>query len=219
MPRQADHDQRRHQIAEAVWRLAARRGLEDVTLRQVAAEAGVSVRLIQYYFGSRDALLLKALEILNHDAQLRARARVEALDDANTPRGVVRGVLMEMLPMDEERRTRHLVHVAYFVRFLWDENLAPIAAEAPPELERLLADLITWGQREGQVPADLDPLPEAEILLATADGLQTTVLLRQRTPEQALALLDRQLDRLFSAAPAPTRTPAPTPTPESPEAP
>ncbi|MEV0282378.1 TetR/AcrR family transcriptional regulator [Streptomyces sp. NPDC050610] len=199
MPRQADHDQRRHQIAEAVWRLAARRGLEDVTLRQVAAEAGVSVRLIQYYFGSRDALLLTALEILNSDAEVRGRARVEALGDANTPRGAVRGVLMEMLPLDEERRTRHLVYVAYFVRFLWDENLAAIAADAPPELERLLADLIAWGQREGQVPAGLDPLPEAEILLATADGLQTGVLLGQRTPEQALALLDRQLDRLFTA--------------------
>ncbi|MEV0261536.1 TetR/AcrR family transcriptional regulator [Streptomyces sp. NPDC050617] len=198
MPRQADHDQRRRQIAEAVWRLAARRGLEDVTLRQVAAEAGVSVRLVQYYFGSRDGLLLTALEILNSDAERRGRERVEALADANTPRGAVRGVLMEMLPLDEERRTRHLVYVAYFVRFLWDENLAAVAADAPPELERLLADLLAWGQREGQVPADLDPLPEAEILLATADGLQTGVLLGQRTPEQALALLDRQIDRLFS---------------------
>ncbi len=188
--------------------MAARRGLEDVTLRQVAAEAGVSVRLIQYYFGTRDALLLTALEILNSDAEIRARARVEALDDANTPRGVVRGVLMEMLPLDEERRTRHLVYVAYFVRFLWDEKLAAIAADAPPELERLLADLIAWGQREGQVPAGLDPTPEAELLLATADGLQSTVLLGQRTPEQALALLDHQLDRLFSGPPAPESPPA-----------
>ncbi|MFE7119220.1 TetR/AcrR family transcriptional regulator [Streptomyces sp. NPDC057654] len=197
MPRQADHDQRRRQIAEAVWRLAARRGLEDVTLRQVAAEAGVSVRLVQYYFGSRDGLLLTALEILNSDAERRGRARIEALGDADTPRGAVRGVLMEMLPLDEERRTRHLVYVAYFVRFLWDAKLAAIAADAPPELERLLADLLAWGQAEGQVPADLDPFPEAELLLATADGLQTGVLLGQRTPEQALALLDRQLDRLF----------------------
>jgi hypothetical protein len=39
MPRQVDHDLRRRQIAEAVWRLAARGGLENVTLRQVAAEA------------------------------------------------------------------------------------------------------------------------------------------------------------------------------------
>jgi hypothetical protein len=48
VPRFADHDQRRRQIAEAVWRPAAPRGLEDVTLWQVAAEAGVSMRLVQY---------------------------------------------------------------------------------------------------------------------------------------------------------------------------
>lgn len=35
-------------------------GLERVTMRQVAAEAGVSTRLLQYYFGTREALLAGA---------------------------------------------------------------------------------------------------------------------------------------------------------------
>ncbi|MCD9143431.1 TetR/AcrR family transcriptional regulator [Streptomyces albireticuli] len=197
MPRQADHDQRRRQIAEAVWRLASRSGLEDVTLRQVAAEAGVSVRLVQYYFGNRDGLLLTSLEILNADAERRAKERVEAAEEAPTSRGTVRGVLLELLPLDEERRTRQLVYVAYFVRFLNDEKLGAVARDAPPELERLVAGLIAWGQERGEVPADLDPRPEAELLLAATDGLQTSVLLGQRTPEEAVALVDHQLNRLF----------------------
>ncbi|ARZ70945.1 TetR/AcrR family transcriptional regulator [Streptomyces sp. HU2014] len=200
MPRQADHDQRRRQIAEAVWRLASRSGLEDVTLRQVAAEAGVSVRLVQYYFGNRDGLLLTSLEILNADAERRAKERVEAAAEPPTSRGTVRGVLLELLPLDEERRTRHLVYVAYFVRFLNDENLAAVARDAPPALERLVAGLIAWGQERGEVPADLDPRPEAELLLAATDGLQTSVLLGQRTPEEAVALVDHQLNRLFVGA-------------------
>lgn len=203
MPRQADHDQRRRQIAEAVWRLASRSGLEDVTLRQVAAEAGVSVRLVQYYFGNRDGLLLTSLEILNADAERRAKERVEASEETPTSRGTVRGVLLEMLPLDEERRTRQLVYVAYFVRFLNDENLAAVARDAPPELERLVAGLIAWGQERGEVPADLDPRPEAELLLAATDGLQTSVLLGQRTPEEAVALVDHQLNRLFIAVEPP----------------
>ncbi|UNO42377.1 TetR/AcrR family transcriptional regulator [Streptomyces sp. MST-110588] len=197
MPRQADHDQRRRQIAEAVWRLACRRGLEDVTLRQVAAEAEVSVRLVQYYFGNRDGLLLTSLEILNADAGKQARERIEAAEDEPTPYTLVRGVLLEMLPLDEERRTRHLVYAAYFVRFLTDENLAAVARDAPPEMERLVAGLIVQGQEAGQVPPEIDPEPEAELLLAAAEGLQTGVLLGQRTPEQAVALLDHQLDRVF----------------------
>jgi AcrR family transcriptional regulator len=198
MPRQVDHNQRRRQIAEAVWRLATRGGLETVTLRQVAAEAGVPPRQLQYYFGARDQLLLGALEILNTDAEQRALERLSALGEAPDPRAVVRGVLLEMLPLDEERRNRHLVHAAYFLRFLTEPALAAVARDAAPSLDGLLATLLAQAQESGQVPADLDTAAEAAFLVAGAEGLQTTVLLGQRTPEQAVTLIDRQLDRVFT---------------------
>src|SRR3954471_3719079 len=118
MPRQVDHDVRRLHIAQAVWRLATKGGLEQVTLRRVAAEAGVSARLLQYYFGTRAQLLLGALEILNTEAERRARERLEVSGEAPSPRAVVRAVLLELLPLDEERRNRQLVYAAYFVRLL-----------------------------------------------------------------------------------------------------
>jgi AcrR family transcriptional regulator len=198
MPRQVDHNQRRRQIAEAVWRLATRGGLETVTLRQVAAEAGVPPRQLQYYFGARDKLLLGALEILNADAEQRAIERLSALGEAPDIRAVVRGVLLEMLPLDEERRNRHLVYAAYFLRFLTEPALAAVARDAAPPLDGLLATLLAQAQESGQVPADLDTTAEAAFLAAGADGLQTTVLLGQRTPEQAIALIDQQLDRVFT---------------------
>ncbi|MBG0822504.1 TetR family transcriptional regulator C-terminal domain-containing protein [Planomonospora sp. ID91781] len=201
MPRQVDHDQRRRQIAEAVWRLAVRGGLEDVTLRQVAAEAEVSVRLLQYYFGTRDQLLLGALEILNADSEQRARERLAALGETPGMRALVRGVLLELLPLDEERRTRHLVYIAYFIPFLVNPTLAEVARDAPHALEDLVAGLITQGQELGQVPRTIDAAAEAAFLVAGADGIQTTVLLGQRTPEDAVALIDHQLARIFTATP------------------
>ncbi|MET8336608.1 TetR/AcrR family transcriptional regulator [Streptosporangium canum] len=199
MPRQVDHDQRRRQIAEAVWRLATRGGLEDVTLRQVAAEAGVSARLLQYYFGTRDQLLLGALEILNDDAEQRARERLAMLGEAPGMHAVVRGVLLELLPLDAERRNRHLVYAAYFVRFLADPALAKVARDAPHALENLVAGLIARGQELGQASRDIDAAAEAAFLVAGADGIQATVLLGQRTPEEAVALVDHQLARVFTA--------------------
>ncbi|GGP44025.1 TetR/AcrR family transcriptional regulator [Saccharothrix coeruleofusca] len=198
MPRQVDHELRRRQIAQAVWRLAARGGLEGVTLRQVAAEAEVSARLLQYYFGTRDQLLLGALELLNTDAERRARERLEALGEEPSARALVRGVLLELLPLDEERRNRHVVHAAYFVRFLVEPALAAVARNSPPALENLVAGLIVRGQRLGEVPESVDAPAEAAFLVAGAEGLQTGVLLGQRAPERAVALLDRQLDRVFS---------------------
>lgn len=51
-PKRVDHEQRRRQIGEALLRVASTRGLQSATMREVAAEAGVSLRLVQYYFHS-----------------------------------------------------------------------------------------------------------------------------------------------------------------------
>ncbi|MEV6494702.1 TetR/AcrR family transcriptional regulator [Actinoplanes sp. NPDC051633] len=198
MPRQVDHDERRHQIAEAVWRLAARRGLEDVTLRQVAAEAGVSARLLQYYFGTREQLLLGALEVLNADSERRAGERLAHLGDDPDPRDVLRGILLELLPLDEERRRTHIVHAAYFVRFLTDESLGAALRDAPHALEELVATMIRHGQALGRVEPALDAAGEAAFLVAGAHGLQSQVLLGQYTPRQAVDLVDQQIGRIFA---------------------
>jgi AcrR family transcriptional regulator len=213
MPRRVDHEQRRRQIAEAVWRLAAQGGLEDVTLRQVAAEAQVSPRLLQYYFGTRNQLLLGALEILHAHAGERARQRIEQLGESPGMRAIVRGVLLEMLPLDEDRRNWHLVHVAYFVRFLADPDLAATVRDAPRALDNLIADLIRRGQELGQARPDVDASAEAAFLVAGAEGLQAGVLLGQRTPERAVELVDHQLGRIFTvsvAASASSSTSAPS---------
>jgi AcrR family transcriptional regulator len=196
VPKRVDHEQRRRHIAAAVWRLASTNGLEDVTLRKVAAEAEVSMRLVQYYFGTRHELLVKALEILNSDTSAQVQ---EQVPDSATPRDVLRTVLLAMLPLDEQRRTRYLVHLAYFVRSLSDPEVAGVFRDAPPLLERLVADLIGRGQNEGHVPTGVDTFVEAELLLAAVDGLQTAVVLGQRSIEQTVALVDRLLDRLFTA--------------------
>lgn len=197
MPKRVDHDLRRRQIAEAVWRLASTNGLEDVTLRRVATEAGVSMRLVQYYFGTRHELLVRSLEILNTVTTERAHEHIAGSDGEPTPHGVLRTVLVEMLPLDEHRRMRYLVHLAYFIRSRSDEALAATFREAPPVLEETLAKLISWGKDTGAVDPAVDQEMEAELLLNSIDGLQTSVVLGQRTPEAAIALIDYQLDKIF----------------------
>ncbi|MFJ9554493.1 TetR/AcrR family transcriptional regulator [Nocardiopsis sp. NPDC101807] len=201
MPRQVDHDLRRRQIAQAVWRLATRGGLEHVTLRQVAAEAEVSARLLQYYFGTRDRLLLGALEILNADAEQRAAQRLAELGEAPGTRALVRGVLWELLPLDEERRTRHLVYAAYFIPFVTDPALTAAARDAPRALEALVTGLLDQGRQSGEVPPETDVEAESAFLVAGATGLQTSVLLGQHSPEQAVELIEHRLDGVFAPAP------------------
>jgi TetR/AcrR family transcriptional repressor of bet genes len=60
----APEDQRRDEILAAAYRVAARERLTGLTVRGVAAEAGVSSGLVLFYFASKDALLVALLDWL-----------------------------------------------------------------------------------------------------------------------------------------------------------
>ena len=55
-PPNADADATRLRIRAAAGVLFADRGIGSVSVRQIAAEAGVSLAMIHHYFGSKDAL-------------------------------------------------------------------------------------------------------------------------------------------------------------------
>ncbi|MGP4029877.1 TetR family transcriptional regulator [Actinomadura sp. 3N407] len=52
----------RNALLDAVIQIAGAKGIEKVTYRSVAAEAGLSHSLVRFYFGSGDAMLTEALE-------------------------------------------------------------------------------------------------------------------------------------------------------------
>lgn len=65
MPGQkAPEDQRREEILRAAYTVAARERLTGLTIRQVAAEAGISTGLVFFYFENKDALLTELLDWL-----------------------------------------------------------------------------------------------------------------------------------------------------------
>lgn len=61
MPKIVDHDQRRAYLLDALWRVVASQGAAAVTVRSVAAEAGVSKSNVGHYFRSRADLLAAAV--------------------------------------------------------------------------------------------------------------------------------------------------------------
>src|ERR1700759_1924338 len=85
MPKRVDHEERRRQIAEALLRVAAARGLHATGMREVAAEAGVSLRLVQYYFGTKEELLLAAMQHLAARYSARAVARFREASGSGGP--------------------------------------------------------------------------------------------------------------------------------------
>ena len=185
MPKRVDHEERRRLIAAAVRRIAAERGLEAVSLGEVAAEAGISKGLVQHYFPTRDAMLRYATGTL--------RTQVE--DRIGAPASL-RDVVVALLPLDEAGRTDALVANAFLVRALKDEEIAGRFRTGHTQLAGALATMIAAGRADGTLAPDLDPAREADLLLAVVAGLGDAVLLGHRTPAEVIALVDHHLSRL-----------------------
>lgn len=204
MPKQVDHEQRRRQIAGALLRIAGTRGLHAAGMRDVAAEAGVSLRLVQYYFGSKEQLLLYTAQYLAEQFGERVRARFRAGGIPPAPRAVAEALLTEALPVGEESRMFHVVYASYAAMALTDPALAmqPLIRSADAVEHVLLAQL-TAAQQAGQMPAHLDARLEATSLMAISAALATSVLAGQRSADEAMTVLRYHLDRLLpSASPA-----------------
>jgi AcrR family transcriptional regulator len=205
VPKRVDHEERRRQIADALLRVAAARGLHATGMREVAAEAGVSLRLVQYYFGTKEELLLFAMQQLAAQFSARAMARIKDLrpgDGPARPRDIIATILTEALPADAERRTFTIIYTAYLALSLTDPALAlsPLARNSNAVLDVVAAQLRT-AQAEGDMPAGLDPDLEAMSLLTMSAGLGTSVIGGQSSPGQAQAVIDYHLRRLFPAYP------------------
>ncbi|MBW8812605.1 MAG: TetR family transcriptional regulator [Caulobacterales bacterium] len=82
----------RQSILDAAEALFSRHGFYGVTVRQVAAEAGVDTALIHYYFGAKrelfDSVFARRAEILNTARLDAMRAYAESHAGALTPEGV-----------------------------------------------------------------------------------------------------------------------------------
>jgi AcrR family transcriptional regulator len=204
VPKRVDHEERRRQISDALLRTAATRGLHATGMREVAAEAGVSLRLVQYYFGTKEELLLAAMQQLAAQFGGRVMARITKIKetaDPASPRDVIAAILTEALPADDERRTFTVLYTAYFALSLTDPALAiaPLVKNSAT-VTGVVAAQLRSAQTAGDTTACLDPDLEALSLLAMSAGLGTSVLAGQSSPEQAQAVIDYHLDRLFPAS-------------------
>src|SRR4051794_31382917 len=226
VPKRVDHDERRRELTDALLRIAGSRGLRAMTMREVAAEAGVSLRVVQYYFTDKRTLMLSGLAELAARLDRRGgggggggRPRPPAPPPPGGGGGpgpppgrrrppprrrgggrtVLEVVLTSILPLDDAGRADQLAWTAYYADGLTDAD--PVnGVQYPDALENWLTGVVARAQEAGEIAADRDPRTEVVALLAMTNGLVSSVLGTQRSAEEAAAVVRYRLDRLFSTA-------------------
>jgi len=192
MPRRVDHEERRRLITDAVVRITVRGGLPAATFREVAAEAGVSVRAIQYYFGTKDELLLVTQRHVAERATARLLRHVRAAEEG--PRDVLRAALTSFIPTDEESREAMLMFVALHTASLLDPSLARAEAQ---EVPRALQELVERQLGRARLRAGVVARYEAALLAAAVPSLAQAVLDGSTTAPAAVRTIEYAIDRVL----------------------
>ena len=199
MPKIVDHEARRAELAAAVWRLASRDGLDSLTMRRVAAEAGWSTGALAHYFDDKEELLVFAFQTV---ADRVGRRIVKAAEHTRDPLELVRTQLVEGLAIDSERRAEVRVWFAFLGLAETQPRLAKAGRDAYRLWRERVAKTLAAAQRQGLVDEAVDPKREAAALIALVDGIaiQATFDPRAVSAERQLELLDDRLARLAIAS-------------------
>ncbi|MFR9804983.1 TetR/AcrR family transcriptional regulator [Pseudonocardia sp. RS010] len=207
MPRLADHDARRATIVEALWRVLRRGGIAGVSVRTVAAEAGLSPTALRYYFPSQEALLQTAMV----ETVTSGAARVVPLLAAAVDRTGVERMLLELLPVDERQRADPETYLALAAHARSSPALAAISEETGAGIRRLARRAVGILVASGELRPELDPETTACSLDALVQGLIFQGCARPclTSPAEIRRTLAAYLDQICRQ-PAPTRGSGPT---------
>jgi TetR/AcrR family transcriptional regulator, transcriptional repressor of bet genes len=195
MPKVVDHAERRAELRDAVWRLASRDGLEAVTIRGVADEAGCSTGALVHYFADKEELLLFAFRTVADRVMRRVAAAEEATSD---PLELARAMLLEGLPLDRDRQAEVRVWFAFLGLALTRPALARDQRLTYRAWRMRVAERLAAAKERGLLRADADPDTQAAALVGLVDGLavQATFEPRALGADRQVALVDACLDRL-----------------------
>lgn len=190
MPKLIDRDARRAEIAEAVWRIVLRDGVSAVSIRDVAAEAGISSGSLRHVFATKQDLLAYSMRLIAD----RATARVRTHLGMRNPLSRAEAILAEVMPFDDERRVEMHVNLALVTDAVAYPELAVAALEAHDALRALCRGVLEDLAEHGIVDAALDLDDEAMRLHALVDGLAVHLLLgRNDSPSQVRRVVHEHL--------------------------
>jgi DNA-binding transcriptional regulator YbjK len=116
MPKIVNAAERSRIVSEAAWRVMVRDGLTALSVRNVAAEAGLPPSSLRYTFPTQASVRDSAVALLVERMAERVARHGESdgeseADDAGEA-AAARAILLELLPLDDERRVEMEVSLA-----------------------------------------------------------------------------------------------------------
>lgn len=204
MPKIVDHEARREEIAQALWRVVRRDGIRAASVRTIATEAGWSAGAVRYYFPDQDGLLNFAMDQVSR----RVGERISLIEPKGTPTEIALQYLEQVIPLDSERQAEFDVWLSFTAQALAESGEGGLRENLPPvhsDLRQLCQSLLDGLAESGGLRDNLDLKLEAERLHGLIDGLSlhATIQPGKTTPARVRKILRTHLDSLQPGSPNP----------------
>jgi AcrR family transcriptional regulator len=192
MPKIVNWDERRDEILAATWRVIARDGIAKATIRAIAREAHCSAGILAHYFDDKADILGSAL-MLSHR---RVVARMDAGAAGRRGLGALRVVMLEALPLDDERDLEARIEISFWGRALGNPDLRTVQNAEFDRFARRLRAHLAEARERGELRDGVDIDLAAHQLLVLIDGLSAQRVLYpgRVTAERQRQMLGALLD-------------------------
>jgi hypothetical protein len=137
-----------------------------------------------------------AMDVVRDNVEARLSA---GFDETLPPKGIVRALLIQLLPLDEARLLDGHVALAFYAYSAVRPAVTADLRENTTQMRTFIASKIQEAQATSGAAPRLNPLHAATALSALVEGLAIQVVCGHYPPEEALAALETQLDTVFGA--------------------
>jgi TetR/AcrR family transcriptional regulator, transcriptional repressor of bet genes len=166
MPKVVDAERQRARVIAATWRVVAHEGIEAATIRRIAEAADCTTGLVTHYFQSKEDILVEALRHVFATGALRVEADLD-----RPPLEALQAVLLDALPLDEQRLLEWRVWLIFWGQALTSRSLASEQQQNYSKWSTTVRNLLVKARQAGAV----DELTDVELAtirtLAMVDGL------------------------------------------------
>lgn len=186
---------RRLEILEATWRLAAQHGINNVRVADIAKVCGTSPAAIHYYFPGKQDVMHAALLHCAEAAFTRQSTELGQLTDAGER--MLRLIELQ-LPALGQIRDEWMIWLQVSAASALNTELRHVHNDFYRRWRDTVADTIRLGQDQGRF-RDTDPLRTAVAFMSLADGLAIQILTAtpgnsvQTMRERLLELAEREI--------------------------
>ena len=196
MPKIVDHEEQRRKLSATVARVVAERGLENTTLRNVAAHHGCTKGMVQHYFADKEELLMGALAYVEDCCATRMSVRPQQQAGLD----LLQSRLSAQLPLKPQIVEEWQVRLAFNTRAAISDDMRVALSERQAQQLKVGVSCLRAAQKSGELKPDINLRNSYRSLVALVFGLGVGAVMDpgQLPPAAQRKILKTAIDGLRS---------------------